>query len=404
MPQLTDEDFKLIYTYGIEESALQEIIMQAKKNYVQEKHPHAIIQLEKGTKKGMWKTYIGTGKEREAVTRKEEKDIYEYLYTYYKNADDRIKTLQDVFNMLKEHKINALARSIKTTAEDTRIFNLLPEAIRTRQISLISEEDIRKTIVNLFNDKTKTIETLKKLYNVLKQTFCLALLKGYCTENPMLLIVKADYKKLCKPKQKKAEEQQFSEEQLEKIREYCWNDKKNPRALMTLLSDATGMRQAELSAILKEDVEKDYFHVHRQQIKSEKDGHEYFYDVEYTKDEIFNPHDGRRIPITEEARKVLNEIKNLEGQSEYLFHDKTGKEIRKDSHGQYLRRITAKLNIPISNNHAIRKAFNARLIEKGLSSSDRALVMGHEVQTNEEHYSLTDSRRLDEIRKRLLNE
>ena len=53
-------------------------------------------------------------------------------------------------------------------------------------------------------------------------------------------------------------------------------------------------------------------------------------------------------------------------------------------------------------NHAFRIAFNSRLIELGFSASDRALILRHEVQTNGAHYSLTDKRRLDEIKKRLI--
>ena len=41
------------------------------------------------------------------------------------------------------------------------------------------------------------------------------------------------------------------------------------------------------------------------------------------------------------------------------------------------------------------------LIEKGLSSADRALILGHAVQTNEHHYSVSDRRRLEEIRQKM---
>ena len=50
-----------------------------------------------------------------------------------------------------------------------------------------------------------------------------------------------------------------------------------------------------------------------------------------------------------------------------------------------------------------RMAFNSRLIEMGFSASDKALILGHEVQTNEAHYSLTDKRRMEDIKNRLVN-
>ena len=57
-----------------------------------------------------------------------------------------------------------------------------------------------------------------------------------------------------------------------------------------------------------------------------------------------------------------------------------------------------KLGCTLSNNHGFRMAFNSRLIALGLEAADRALILGHEVQTNEAHYSLTDKRRLSYIK------
>ena len=48
-------------------------------------------------------------------------------------------------------------------------------------------------------------------------------------------------------------------------------------------------------------------------------------------------------------------------------------------------------------------AFNSRLIALGFSASDRALLLGHEVQTNESCYSLTDNRKLLQLKQALLN-
>ena len=42
-------------------------------------------------------------------------------------------------------------------------------------------------------------------------------------------------------------------------------------------------------------------------------------------------------------------------------------------------------------------SLNSRLIEAGLSSADRALLLGHAVETNERAYSHSDKRRLEKI-------
>ena len=93
---------------------------------------------------------------------------------------------------------------------------------------------------------------------------------------------------------------------------------------------------------------------------------------------------------------------DIQGDSPYLFHDINNPNmITKDSYILNLRRRCRRLGCIPTNNHAFRMAFNSRLIEIGFSSSDRALILGHEVQTNEAHYSLTDKRRLEDIKHRL---
>ena len=76
--------------------------------------------------------------------------------------------------------------------------------------------------------------------------------------------------------------------------------------------------------------------------------------------------------------------------------------ISKNTYAQNLRRFYKEHGISTTHNHAFRMAFNSRLIELGFSSADRALILGHEVQTNEAHYSLTDKRRLAGIRDRMM--
>ena len=76
--------------------------------------------------------------------------------------------------------------------------------------------------------------------------------------------------------------------------------------------------------------------------------------------------------------------------------------VNKASYDRYLHRLCVRLGTNAKNNHAFRIAFNTRLIGLEFSPSDRALLLGHTVQTNEATYSVSDKRRLDGIRERLL--
>ena len=71
------------------------------------------------------------------------------------------------------------------------------------------------------------------------------------------------------------------------------------------------------------------------------------------------------------------------------------------SYAQFLNRTCKCLGTLPTNNHAFRIAFNSRLIELDFNPSNRALILGHEVQTSENHYSIADKRRLENIKTRI---
>ena len=151
----------------------------------------------------------------------------------------------------------------------------------------------------------------------------------------------------------------------------------------------------------KEDIQNGFIHVHRQQVQDwDENGHMVYYEVPYTKDEKRHPHDGRYVPLLPEAEKIIDLAMSLPGESEYLFHDGDDP-VKKGSYAQNLKFFCRRIGLTTTNNHAFRMAFNSRLIEMDFSSSDRALILGHQVQTNETHYSLTDKRRLANIKARL---
>lgn len=214
----------------------------------------------------------------------------------------------------------------------------------------------------------------------------------------MRYIIAQDYYKYCNQKVKTSEEKAFSSEELDSLSRDAEAHLNNPRVLMSMLSKETGMRVGELTSLHKEDVGDSFIHVHRLQIQEDKN----VYEVPYTKDERLHPHNGRFIPLTNEAKRIIGLAIDILGDSPYLFHDKNKTDmITKDSYILNLRRRCKRLGCVPTNNHAFRMAFNSRMIELGFSSSDRALILGHEVQTNEAHYSLTDKRRLEEIKSRL---
>ncbi|MBR3277899.1 MAG: tyrosine-type recombinase/integrase [Lachnospiraceae bacterium] len=171
---------------------------------------------------------------------------------------------------------------------------------------------------------------------------------------------------------------------------------------MILFSMETGMRAGELASVKTNDIKDRFIHVHSQQRKAkDSSDHLEFEDINHTKDERQHPHDGRYIPITKACSSAITHADKLPGESIYLFHDASGRPITKDSYARYLHRLCNRLGTNATNNHAFRIAFNSRLIGLGLDAADRSLIIGHRVQTNENNYSVSDRRQLEQIKNRL---
>ena len=382
---------------------VNQMLSKAKRNYVLNHHPRAISQLKNaaGYKKDKWKTYIVENGKRKEVIKNTEDELLEWLFLYYDALENRPKTLKDVFEAYANYKLNCLGRTNLTINHDWRMFGYLSKELQNKPINSITDDVIKEWIVQSFMPTKPTESALRKEFQIINQVFEYAIRQKLCSENPMRYISSRDYANRCNLSKKTDEEKAFSLEELNLIREESLKTLSDPRALMRLLSMETGLRAGELPVIHKKDIDEDFIHVHRQQIKDhDSDGHEYFYEVEYTKDEKFHPHNGRYVPITDLAKKIIGYAYNLPGISDYLFHD-NGSMISKDSYVQNLKRFCRKHGINTTNNHAFRMAFNSRLIEMDFSASDRALILGHQVQTNETHYSLTDRRRLASIKERL---
>ena len=375
------------------------MITKEKRAFVRKRHTQAISHMvhASGFKKNKWKTYVTINGKRKEVLKNSEEEVLLWLFDYYAELEKRPKTLRDVFEKFMDYKEECLGRSRHTIYENRRMFDRLSRQLQDSPIEEITDEDIQIWVTKCFLADKPREEALRKQFQLLNQIFAYGIRKKICAENPMIYLTARDYMKNCSHARKRAEEKAFSEAELEQIRQDAWKEYTNPRALMALMAMETGLRAGELSALHKSDIKADYIHVHRQQCKKSADGKLEFFEVAYTKDERMHPHDGRYVPITDACRKVIFAALNLPGESEYLFHE-DGQIIAKDSYARNLLRRCRRLGIMTTNNHAFRMAFNSRMIGLGLNSADRAMVLGHAVQTNETVYSLTDKRRLAAIK------
>lgn len=382
--------------------------LQAKTLYVKEKHTQAISRLNMPSNKyrnGNYYTYIYKNGKRQLVERRTENELTSFLYDFYKAKEERNKTFDDVFKLFVDFK-RSRGRTEGTIKEYYRYEVYLSPSIRNKNIIAITEDELRTWLTDDFlkREKCPKKECLKKMLQLIKAVFEFGIRKQFCFVDPARNIYLEDYSKYCELSSRTNEERSFSESELDTLRQYCLSHSDNPHAAVMLVAMETGMRAGELTALLSEDVGEDFISVHRQQVKvfKTKDNPKSFFTcVNYTKNERTNPRGGRPVPITKRCREALNVAFSLPGESEYLFHHPDGSPVLKESYLHYLRRVCDRLGIPITHNHAFRVAFNSRLIEAGVSGTERCLVLGHSMQTNERHYSFSDKRQADDVKVKL---
>lgn len=400
-PSFSQDDLMLISEWVGNAEVLSAMLSAAKKDYVKKRHPYTLSQIAKGTKAGKWKTYVG--KPRKEVVRNTESELIEALYQYYKKQEDKPKTFREVTEEWFDYKVNNQNRSINSiNAYRNCLENFLPEAFWERKVQDVSEDEIEQLFVKQTRELHPRPDALRKSLQYVRAVFKYAVKKKWCLSNPTLTVELADLYAFCNLTQKSNEEKAFTTKEIQLLKEDALQNRNNPRALMSLLAANTGMRCAELSALRWEDISDDFIHIHRQQvIKHSGKGNRKIYEVQYTKDERQHPHDGRWFPITDKIAEILTMARALDGNSIYVFH--SGSQwVNKDGYAQYLKKHCRKLGISTTNNHAFRMSLNSRMIDEGYEPRTRALLLGHSIETNERHYSLSDKRTLFDIRERMI--
>lgn len=390
---------------GVDNAEVISMISKCKETYVNHVHPIAITHIKSGKKAGKWKTRVkitnSDGKlQRKEIIRNTREELYSVLYDHYQSESNTARSFQQIFSEYLTYLHDKRNRSSKTI----RTYQCTYDRFVTQQfgrlcIARITEDQVLELVNNRCKELHPKMEALKKFVEQLRATFRYAIDKGYRISNPANSIDLACYYSDCDISRKTAEEKEFSDSEVQILMAAAATDLQNPRALMLMMARQTGMRAGELSALRRGDVYQDVIHIHSQLInptKGAKREKERTYEiVPYTKDEKRHPHGGRYFPICKEIQTIIDLANQIPGNSPFLFHDPdSDAPIKKDGYEQYLRRICERNGFKVTNNHALRMHLNSEFISIGLSAAQRAVLLGHAVETNERCYSLADRRLL----------
>jgi len=136
------------------------------------------------------------------------------------------------------------------------------------------------------------------------------------------------------------------------------------------------LRISELRALKWDDISDDYLYIHsymneKNVIIEDVKGHQA---------------EGRRsIPITEECKKILSEIKRINPESEYLFI-RDGIPLVTVTFNRHIKKCCSELGIEYRSSHQIRFSVASILYQDGVKDTELQIMLGHTTLAMTQHY------------------
>lgn len=377
----------------IDTALLQEKIDMQKREEILKKHPYDIWQ----GKDGKWRTYLpDEEKGRRLVKRTTRKSIEDSVIKFLDDNSDekkRIKiakeiTLKKIFpDWLKFKQIHTQSTSYikRITADWKKFYSNQEEFINTplRNLSKLYLDEWAHGMIKKF-DMTK-----KAYYNmsiILRQCLDYAVEQGYI-DNNVFSEVKINSKLFKRVKKKAGITQVYTENEEELfIKDMVRRFQNNPRntaPLAVILIFEIGVRIGELCVLKFSDIDGNYIHIQRQEVREFESVDDYtmrfkcYKIVEYTKSD-----DGfRDIYLTETAKKIIelarymNSVNN-EAADDFIFVQ-NGKNINHYSIQAMILRGCNHVNMDVKTSHKIRKTYISTLIDSGLNIDAIRRFAGH---------------------------
>lgn len=297
------------------ENAMDKIRMKE----VIENHPYAISQ----GKDGRWRTYVGKGKDRKMIAKKDLDGVHKAIYENYKHEHGYFETIGDLFpELISQKELHGAAPTyIKKLKSHWKKYYSDSEIVKTPIRSLT------KLVCDRWAHETIQKNNLtKKEYNnvaaIIRQTLDYAIDLGIISVN-VYREVKIQHKVFRKTKKKSSHSQVFTKQELRKLTELAWDEIRNgnPRRKHKLLPLAmlfqvqTGVRASELVALEHDEVDYD-----RKELTIER---MYRFETkridEYTK----GSYGDRVVILTDTALEILREVDRIKSElgvnTKYIF-------------------------------------------------------------------------------------
>lgn len=354
-------------------------ISMTKENFVKERHPYSISSRKDGR-------YITTvrkeDEERQQISAPTYEELISKLYDYYndRKKDYTIKDLYEEWIANRDKQVLDEMLDLKTVKRDEEHWEKYYAG--TKLVTTPVKKITTKILNEFLNASITTFKLSRKEFNNMKTiliaVFTLAMDMELLIVNP-LLNVRTDVK--FRTIQKKKDGSRLYLENEKEILEQFLYQQGTIEAYAILMDFQIGTRVGEVVVLTKEDMTDNEVYIHRSEIVNlVKENGKYvrkgYRIVEYVKHDISSGY--RTIPLSKKAKKILEEIKKLSPDSEYLFTQFDGERMTSRSFNYWLEKYCRDAGVKFKSSHCIRRTFASRLYAEGMPLEEISVYMGHE--------------------------
>lgn len=347
-------------------SEFPEQLFMIKKKKVDSVHTGKIYE----RKDGRFITRVSENGEEKQVSGKSEADLYTKLYDFYFGESN--STLEALYPQWLKWREEQASVSPKTIKENSYLWNayLKDTPISKVPIRLLKPKDF----IKFFREVTKGGEITRKRFNDMK-----SVLNGIIYYAIELEIIEHNYLRDINYKQfrYKAENNNilpFTEEERLKIIAHLPNDDLYSLALK--FDFHMILRIGELKGLKWSDIKGDYIYIQR----FINDDNEIIEDIKGHQEE------GRRfIPLTATAKQLLERIREINPNSEFLFvHD--GVPLATVTFNRRLKKCCKELGIEYRSSHKVRFSTASIMYKNGVGAPELQKMLGHTTLAMTTHY------------------
>ena len=373
----------------IDMSSVQAKMEDMERKKILKQHENKIWQ----GKNGKWYTYLDS----RLIKRETQQKLEQYLIDHYRNLLES-PPFEKVFYDWAKRKFEY--GEIQKQTYDNYLMEykclVAGTSFASMRIREIDENLLEEFIKITIRDHQLTTKRWGNLRIILSGTIKYAKKQGFSDISMRVFLDELELSsKIFHHKPVIDSEQVFTKEEIHKIKEYVWAREPSLVELGVLLGIETGMRRGEIAALMKQDVNDDFIHVCRTEIKYKDDSGKTAYSIRNST----KGRDGEReVILTEEAKKILRKARSLNPFGQYVF-GKNGTWIKGHSFTKRIQDICKMVGIKSRAMHKLRKTYATNLLNTTNDDKLVTMQMGHTDISTTKAFYYYNNRTLEERKK-----